>query len=206
MFNSYREYLFDNQSFINDMIVLEYIVQAEREELTSISESRKYIEANYLKLINNILNESLVNYNDLCAFYINNFFDSSEMCSEIIGIITKYDFFHMTFYFLEEIKIKKNIVRYKLKYEKIVGNLTEYKYLDYLEDENIPKKGSNNNIFRLDLFNDEEIHFSLNLVFFSIILPYIQKNRKLDFSIFSIDKVDRFFFLVNIVFFIILSF
>ena len=206
MFNSYREYLFDNQSFINDMIVLEYIVQAEREELTSISESRKYIEANYLKLINNILNESLVYYNDLCAFYINNFFDSSEMCSEIIGIITKYDFFHMTFYFLEEIKIKKNIVRYKLKYGKIVGNLTEYKYLDYLEDENIPKKGSNNNIFRLDLFNNEEIHFSLNLVFFSIILPYIQKNRKLDFSIFSIDKVDRFFFLVNIVFFIILSF
>ena len=111
----------------------------------------------------------------------------------------------MTFYFLEEIKIKKNVARYKLKYGKIVGNLTEYKYLDYLEDENIPKKGRYTNIFRLNLFNDDEINFNLNLVFFSIILPYIQYNRKIDFNIFSIDKVDRFLILVNIVFIIIMS-
>ena len=206
MFNSYREYLFDNQSFINDMIVLDYLVQVEREELTLISEKRKYIETNYLELINNSNIESLVYYNDLCAFYINDFFDSSDRCSEIIGIITKYDIFHMSFYFLEEIKIKKNIVRYKLKYEKIVGNLTEYKYLDYLEDENIPKNGSYNNLFRLNLFNDDEIHFSLNLIFFSIILPYMQENRKIDFNSFSIDKVDRFLILVNIIFLVIMSF
>jgi hypothetical protein len=206
MFNSYREYLFDNQSFINDMIVLDYLVQVEREELTLISEKRKYIEANYLELINNSNIESLVYYNDLCAFYINDFFDSSDMCSEEIGLITKYDIYHLVFYFLEEIKIKKNIVRYKLKYENIVGNLTEYKYLDYLEDENIPKKGSYNNIFRLNLFNDDEIHSRLNLIFFSIILPFIQDNRKRDFNYFSIDKEDKFLILVNTIFISILSF
>ena len=206
MFNSYREYIFDNQSFINEMIVLDYIVQVEREQLISISENKKYINANYIKFINNLGNESLGYNNDLCSFYINDFFDSSDMCSEVIGLITKYDIFHMAFYFLEEIKIKKNIVRYKLKYEKIVGNLTEYKYLDYLEDKNIPKKGSYNNIFRLNLFNDDEIHFNLNLVFFSIILPYIQENRKRDFKIFSIDKVDRHLIIVNIVFLIMMSF
>ena len=206
MFNSYREYLFDNQSSINDMNILDYIVQAEREELISLSENRKYIDANYVKLINNKSSEPIEYSNDLCAFYLNYYFDSSDMCSEVIGLISKYDIFHMAFYFLEEIKIKKNIVRYKLKYEKIVGNLTEYKYLDYLEDENIPKKNSYNSLFRLNLFNDDEIHFSLNLMFFSIILPYIQVNRKIDFNNFSIDKFKKFLILVNIVFLIIMSF
>ena len=200
MFNSYREYLFDDQSFINDMIVFDYIVQSEREALTSISENTKYIDKNYAKLVNNKVNESSGYNNDLCAFYINDLFDS------VIFVLKWLDLFqNMTFYFLEEIKIKKNVARYKLKYGKIVGNLTEYKYLDYLEDENITKKGRYTNIFRLNLFNDDEIHFNLNLVFFSIILPYIQYNRKIDFNIFSIDKVDRFLILVNIVFIIIMS-
>ena len=205
MFNSYREYIFDNQSFINEMIVLDYIVQVEREQLISISENKKYINANYIKFINNLGNESLGYNNDLCSFYINDFFDSSDMCSEEIGLITKYDIYHLAFYFLEEIKIKKNIVRYKLKYENIVGNLTEYKYLDYLEDENIPKKGSYNNLFRLNLFNENQIHSHLNLVFFSIILPFIQDNRKRDFNYFSIDKVDKYLIIVNAIFISILS-
>jgi hypothetical protein len=206
MFNSYREYLFDNQSFIDDMKVLDYIVLEERKELTSITENKKYIQTNYAKLVNNIEKELLTYNDDLCAFYINDFFDSSDMCSEVIGLITNYDIYHLVFYFLEEIKIKKNIVRYKLKYENIVGNLTEYKYLDYLEDESIPKKGSYNNLFRLNLFNDNEIHFHLNLVFFSIILPFIQDNRKRDFNYFSIDKENKFLVVVNIIFISILSF
>jgi hypothetical protein len=78
--------------------------------------------------------------------------------------------------------------------------------LDYLEDENIAKRGSNNNIFRLDLFNDNEIHFNLNLVFFSIILPYIQDNRKIDFNNFSIDKADRLLIPVNAIFLFIMFF
>ena len=205
MFNSYREYLFDNQSFIDDMIVMDYIVQAERKELTSMAEDKKYIEANYPKLVNTKPDEHLSYNDDLCAFYINDFFDSSDMCSEEIGLITKYDIYHLAFYFLEEIKIKKNIVRYKLKYENIVGNLTEYKYLDYLEDENIPKKGSYNNLFRLNLFNENQIHSHLNLVFFSIILPFIQDNRKRDFNYFSIDKVDKYLIIVNAIFISILS-
>ena len=91
MFNSYREYLFDDQSFINDMIVFDYIVQSEREALTSISENTKYIDKNYVKLINNNVNESSGYNNDLCAFYINDLFDSSDICSEVIGVISKYD-------------------------------------------------------------------------------------------------------------------
>jgi len=207
MFNSYREFLFDNQTFINELIVLDYLALTERKELTSIIEDKKYIEANYKNLINNKgINKSTYN-DDLCVFYINDFFDSSDMCAQVIGLIAKYDIYHLGFYFLEEIKIKKNIVRYKLKYENIVGNLTEYKYLDYLEDENIPKKDkNNNNVFRLDLFNDDEIHFRLNLIFFSIILPFIQENRKRDFSYFSIDKVDKFFIIINFIFISILSF
>ena len=207
MFNAYREFLFDNQTFINELIILDYLFLTEKKELTSIVEDKKYIEANYAKLINNkTITRSTYN-TDLCVFYINDFFDSSDMCAEVIGLISKYDIYHLGFYFLEEIKIKKNIVRYKLKYENIVGNLTEYKYLDYLEDENIPKKDkNNNNVFRLDLFNDDEIHFRLNMIFFSVILPFIQENRKRDFNYFSIDKVDKLLIIVNIILISILSF
>ena len=96
------------------------------------------------------------------------------LSSDVQGLITEYDFDTLSNYFFEEIKIDKNIAKYKLKNEHIVGNLTLYNKESYLNDIEIPKQDEQSeNIFRLELFNNDIIHSNLNIVFLSIILPYI---------------------------------
>ena len=205
MFNSYREFLFDNQSFINEMISLEYLSKAEKEELITMSDDIKFLNSNYDKIKKNS-NETIEA--NLCSYYLNNFFDSSDECSDIIGLISKYDFFILSYNFLEEIKININIVKYKLKYENVLGNLTEYKISDYINDERIPRKYNNidpKTIFRLDFFNNETLHYKLNLMFFSIILPYIEKNREITFNLLSVEGVDKIIILSCIIFCFIIT-
>ena len=116
---------------------------------------------------------------------INDFFDSSGECEELVGLISTYNFKIFTFNFIEKLKISKNIVKYKLENEKILGNLTEYNYSDYINNELIPYLDDSDNgvIFRLDLFNNDTLHYNLNIKFFSIILPYIQENRQRIYNI-----------------------
>ena len=103
----------------------------------------------------------------------------------------------MSVYFLEELKIKKNIIEYKLEKENILGNLTEYNYSDYINNEKIPRKGDYNNtnktktqIFRLDLFNNKTLHYELNIIYFNIILPFVEENIENFYSILSFEKVE----------------
>jgi len=180
MFNVYREFLFDNQSIINEITPFEYLSLVEKKELPKFG-----IDFNYLTLnLEKWLNETDLQQDTLCGFYINDFFDSSSQCEEYIGLITKYNFIYLTNYFLEEIKINKNLVKYKLKYETILGNLTEYNPEDYINNNLIPRADDTpkyGTLFRLDLFNNETLHFNLNIIFFSIILPFIQSKRKIIF-------------------------
>ena len=51
-----------------------------------------------------------------------------------------------------------------------------------MKDETIPKIGENytgENIFRLDLYNNETLHAHLDLIFVNIILPFIDIIRKI---------------------------
>ena len=181
IFNVYREFLFDNQSIINEISPFEYLSFMEKEELPKISIDYKYLISTSKIWLNqtNFLNDTL------CKFYISDFFDSTSQCEEYIGLITKYDFIYLSNYFLEELKIDKNIVKYKLKYETILGNLTEYNPNDYINNNLIPRAEDTDDyrtLFRLDLFNNETLHFNLNIIFFSIILPYIQSKRKIFFN------------------------
>ena len=104
------------------------------------------------------------------------------------------------------ILLGKDLVKYKLEYERIVGNLTEYNYLDYINITSLPENSSESEsdyeiIFRLDLFNNESLHFDLNIKFFIVILPYIQENRQRIYTILTIGKASKhmtIFFLVFI--------
>ena len=205
MFNVYREFLFDNQSVINEMTPLEYLIEGEHEELVTITEDTKFLFSKYKEIL---LKNKTQDERSLCSYYINDFFDSSSECHDIIGLISKYEFDILSFNFLEEIKINKNIVRYKLKYEQILGNLTEYSYSDYVNNELIPRKDNNNDyriIFRLDLFNNETLHYRLNIIFFSIILPYLQENRNNTYNIFSFSGIKTYLLTINLLFLIIKS-
>ena len=188
IFNVYREFLFDNQSIVNEISPFEYMSFVEKEEIPKISIDYKYLISTSQKW----LNQTDFLKDTLCGFYINDFFDSTVQCEEYIGLITKYNFIYLSNYFLEEIKINKNLVKYKLKYEKVLGNLTEYNPDDYINNNLIPRAEDtpdDRTLFRLDLFNNETLHFNLNIIFFSIILPYIQSKRKIYFNFISSFEV-----------------
>ena len=192
-FNVYREYLFDNQSIINGTLPFNYLAKAENESLMHIIEDIQYLNTNYDKIF--LKNKNFTIKDNLCSYYINDYFDSSVDCSDKIGLITGYDFFTLSYYFLEEIKIDKKIVSYKLKNENILGNLTDYNVEEYLNDDRIPKEYDETDyktIFRLDLFNNYTIHTRLNVIFFSIILPYIQDIRRNIFDSLSLENSDKF--------------
>ena len=200
-FNVYREYLFDNQSIINGTLPFNYLAKAENESLMHIIEDIQYLNTNYDKIF--LKNKNFTIKDNLCSYYINDYFDSSVDCSDKIGLITGYDFFTLSYYFLEEIKIDKKIVSYKLKNENILGNLTDYNVEEYLNDDRIPKEYDETDyktIFRLDLFNNYTIHTRLNVIFFSIILPYIQDIRRNIFDSLSLENSDKFLIIISISF------
>ena len=208
-FNSYREFLFDNQSSIDNLTPREYIDKMDKEQFSKFVEKMRYININSNSFPNNISN--LIEEKNLCNYYINDFFDSSAKCEEEIGLISKYNFNTLAIYFIGEIKIKKNVVQYKLLNENILGNLTEYNYTDYINNDLIPKNGQPSNhsnhssIFRLNLFNNYTIHYQLNIIFFSIILPYIEKNREEYFSILTFETKEGSILFLNLLILVIIS-
>ena len=198
-FNIYREFLFDNQTILHNISSNLYLEQFEEFLENNIEDLDSY---NNQFLTNNELQKE----KSLCCYYINDFYDSSAECEEKIGLISTYDFKTFIFSFIEDIKIGKDLVKYKLEYERIVGNLTEYNYLDYINITSLPENSSESEsdyeiIFRLDLFNNESLHFDLNIKFFIVILPYIQENRQRIYTILTIGKASKhmtIFFLVFI--------
>lgn len=206
-FNAYREYLFDNQSLINNMLVLEYLNKIQRDEHLTMNEDIKFINVNKNKVFPK--NSDTINNKSLCNYYTNDYFDSSLECSEKLGLISNYDFDILSYYFLEEIQISKNIIKYKLRNENILGNLTEYKISDYINNLNIPRSedySDNSTIFRLDLFNNSTLHVNLNIIFFTIVLPYIEENRDIIFNPLLINGIEKFLVIINIVFYVVVVF
>ena len=201
MFNTFREFLFDNQSIINGTSPVKYMKNAEKLILPSVLEDIKYLTMNFEEKFS--INESSKMEDNLCSYYINDYFDSSFDCADRIGLITGYNFFFLSYYFLQEIFINKNLMIYRLKHENIVGNLTDYNHAKYMNDAKIPKtndNSGNNNIFRLDLFNNYTIHARLNVIFYSIILPYINKGKKTTFFNLSLDSAISILTKLNISF------
>ena len=201
MFNTFREFIFDNQSIINGTSPVKYMANSEKKIIPSILEDIKYLSINFEEKFS--INESSKMEENLCSYYINEYFDSTFECSDRIGLISGYNFFFLSYYFLQEIFINKNIMIYKLKHENIVGNLTDYNHTKYMNDAKIPKandNSGNNNIFRLDLFNNYTIHARLNVIFYSIILPYISKGKKTTFFNLSLDSAINILTKLNISF------
>ena len=136
----------------------------------------KNLHNNYLELIKNIF----------CKKFIFNYFENKEECLKYIGFedeLQKFGFHFLIHNFIEDIRIKRNYV--KLLYDKnlIVGNIS---YSDnnysFWNDEYFNLDKNKDIIFRMNLFNIDEIHSRLNKIFFHIILQYIEEERKLTFN------------------------
>ena len=129
----------------------------------------------------------------MCSFNFTDYFTSEKECINKYGNYLKYNYYIFVSYFIEEIGIMKNYVKYLLTTGTIRGKLNEYNVKSWMEDDLIPKKYNNltNNhgtMFRLNLFNNETIHNNLNILFLNIVLPYLDKQRKIIFNNLSIDS------------------
>ena len=188
LFNIYREYLYDNETKILNYTSLEYLRKLEEDIYDFASEKKQKTDIYINNLISSneeLIPKILVNF---CSLNITDFFSSIEECNIKFKVFVNYEFFFFSNYFLEEIKIAKNIVRYKLENENIKGNLNK---------ENIK--------LRMNLFNNQTIHGNLNLIFINSLLPYLQYIRKVIFEYNTIDGEDAFGIKLSIIYFILLT-
>ena len=220
-FNAYREFLYDNGTIIDGTNVLNYLNNFWKKNIINMMDDMIYVTLNLRKLIEKKGGLAKT----LCNFYINDYYESSNECENQIGLITTKGFGELTFYFIEEIKLGKNVLEYKLQNENILGNLTEYNFNDYndlikiigsdrqnnddpynsdeFSDESGEDFNADKNTFRLALFNDETLHKNINIIFFSIILPYIDTNFKVIYNTLNIDGIDNYLSFINYLFYIL---
>ena len=175
----------------------------------------KTIYGNWTTDVNNITayTKTLINNKDireslnksLCSYNITGYFKSESDCIKEVGNSYNQDINTFCYGFIDEIRIKKNIIRILLESGIIIGNLTEYKtedwykmYYDLFNNET-NKDITTKKIFRLELFNDGYFHNISNIYFINVILPYLNENRKIIFENLTIvGKNNIFFFLLSI--------
>ena len=197
-FNTYREYLFDNATIIQDLNSYDLLKNIEEELYDSIGKDEKFIN-NFIE--NNIKkDEKLVQILDknLCSYYITDYFNSIEQCHKKFGNILNYDFTLNVVNFITNIRKSKNIVKYKLETESVLGDLLKYDveewkkwtkdYIDENKDQIIS--------FKLDLFNNDILHSNINLIFVNIFFPYIDTYRKEIINRIIIEGDEHLFILI----------
>ena len=203
MYNVYREYLFDNQSIISNMSSYEYLIKKEKDVFETITGNKKNINETLINIINT--NEEIKNsfFSHYCSFNETEYFSSIDNCTNKFGNILDLDFYSFIDYFLEQIRIKKNIAKYILENENVIGNLTQYNIenLSYLLNNNNNKEV----IFRLNLFNYEYLHFDINILFFNVILPFLKSTLQLITNSTKIEGEYLYFIIIFILYIFVIS-
>ena len=86
--------------------------------------------------------------------------------------------------------------------EKIKFNLTNFNRTNFINEFQKDKTIQ----FRLNLFNNETLHFNLNLLFINSILPHFRNNKRIIYNYLTIDGEKNFLILLIIIYLLILSF
>ena len=205
MFNIYREFLYDNQTKILNSTSLEYLRKLEDKIYDSITENNQITDEFIGKLIaSNLELSSQINKN-YCSFYIVDYFETFEECIDKFKVFINYDFYYFSNYFLEEIKIGKYMARHKFENEIIKGDLNNLNISKLINEFRSVFNQSKNIEFRLNLFNNEDIHSNLNLIFINSLLPLLQNNRKFIFEYLSLEGEVSFFIILGIIYLAFLS-
>ena len=182
------------------MYPYDYLIKVENEIYESITGISQYTQ----EILNKQLNVEILS-NPYCSFYITDYFHNIEECKNKFGSILDLDYFNFLGYFVEQIRNRKNIVKYYFENKNIIGNLTEYNIEKIIEEY---KKDTDNNkekILRLNLFNEIYLHSALNVMFFNIDFQIIQSVIKLIVKLVNIDGKDFYFYLSIILYIVVLS-
>lgn len=211
IFNTYRQYTFDEKTGGKfNAPILDNLNYALVHSYETVTADVEYIQ-NYISKNIPMEGEMLEIFSrNLCSYYITDYFHSSEECFKKYGKIINQDFLIFASYFIDDIRILKNLVTYLLSTGKYRGKLNEYIVINWLNDDLIPKKSNvmpnqtTEYMFRLNLFNNETIHNHINTIFVNIILPYLDINRKTILKHLSIKGDDFYFILYSILYILVL--
>jgi hypothetical protein len=199
MYNSYREYIFDNISLINDLSPYEYLRLGESNIYNLLHISKTFLNTHVGEL--NQLDKNHIYeiyHKNGCSYEVNDYFNIKEKCVNKFDYFSRLNLIESVFYFLEELRIKKNLIKYMLGNYNVIGDLTKYNHEDMI---NVYKENSNrkDTIFRLDLFNNEKIHTNINFFYFSILLQNIEEGRII-INFLTINGMDSKFILLIIIY------
>jgi len=183
LFNCYREFLFDENTKIYGKNVYDYLIEKEKEIYSTIN-----FDANQLIYSSKYIPE--LDYKILdkgyCELYVC-YFKSKEECLNYMGGekgILSLGFDLLINSFIEEIRNAREYMKLLLDKKVLVGNLSK---IDVLDDDTT--YGLNNNdtlIFRMKVFNMEQTHARLNIIFINIILQNMNNERNITFK--AIEK------------------
>ena len=187
LFNAYREFLFEQNTIISGVPSYDYLIDKEKLFYSSNTENQKYIT-----IIRPSINRLHQNYiqiqNRSFCSWIFSFFNSEEECLNYIGGengIISLGFQLFVDSFIEEIRNARNYMKLLLDQELLVGNLSKYIFY-YYNDSTFSLDKNDTLIFRMKVFNMEQTHYRLNIIFQNIILQYINEERNITLN--SIEK------------------
>ena len=166
LYIAYREFIFCKDSEMYNMNIFDYLAYAEKELYENLSPDINFIADNCYKIegLSNIFSE--VQKSQICSNLenSNNKITNIEICDYYMKVITSLGFYSYISVWTEEIRIKK---KYVLNIDK--------KNNAFFSNDNILKYESR----IIELFNSQEIHNHVNFMFTYVILPYINKERKI---------------------------
>ena len=181
--NAYREYLLDQNTYINYIISDNYI----NNKMNYIFETKFNDNIIFNKYRNKIPGylEKYDFFHDqaLCSRRNDDYFKTEEECKDHMQGITLYGINVVYTSVVEEIRIYKNMVNQLLINDSVIGNLTLYGSKHWNEkniiDEYNSKINNSLNFYRLFLFNNNSFHKDLNILFINAIYPYINTEREM---------------------------
>jgi hypothetical protein len=166
LFNGYREYLFDEKTIIDNYDSEEFLKIKLDEIYNTIGNDNYIINSTYSDIKDYKKIYKKFNRENLCTRMGENYFESELDCENYLEGQIKYGYQITSFTFVDLIRIGTNFIKYYFKKEmSIVGNLTEYGITEY-------KIISDNQKFRLYLFNNNATHDNINVIFYHLLLPY----------------------------------
>ena len=185
LFNSYREFLFDENTKIYGKNAYDYLIEKEKEIYSTNNNDA-------IQLIYSSKYISDLNNNDFfdkgyCELYVC-YFKSKEECINYMGGengILSLGFDLLINSFIEDIRNAREYMKLLLDKQVLVGNLSEF--IDIFDDDMTYGLDLNDTLmFRMKVFNMEQTHTRLNIIFINIILQYIIQERNNTFK--AIEK------------------
>ena len=187
LFNGYREYLFDENHIIFGLPVYEYLIKKEKKIYETDTQDINYLTVLSQQIKGLYKNFLILQEEGFCKLYVT-YFNSEKECQNFMGSengIISLGFHLLINSFIEDLRNARSFMKLLLEEKTLIGNLS--KVIDAkFNDTNFNLDKNDSLIFRMKVFNIEQIHFRLNIIFHNIILQYINQERNI--TVFSIDQ------------------